>query len=101
MPARKRSRHSRKRRHMHARRTSCSRRWGGTEMAIAMMHRARVLAIVLIVGAALLWPSIASAQAQRFAVLVQGTTGGEPYASQHRKWLNDLVGVLRDKFGID
>jgi hypothetical protein len=34
-------------------------------------------------------------------VLVQGASGGEPYATQHRKWLDALSGLLRNKFKYD
>jgi hypothetical protein len=73
-------------------------------MAIDFMRSralAPLLAVVIIAGVVLAWPAHAQAQGERYAVLVQGTTGGEPYTSMHRKWLNDLVAVLRDKFGID
>jgi hypothetical protein len=63
-----------------------------------MVLRRIVFALIAVV--ALLSPAKASAQ-ERFAVLVQGTTGGEPYTSMHRKWLNDLVAILRDKFSVE
>jgi len=51
--------------------------------------------------AVLALPAPAWAQGDRYAVLVQGSTGGEPYTTQHRKWLNDLVAAMRDKLGFD
>jgi hypothetical protein len=45
-------------------------------------------------------PVTAEAQA-RFALLVQGASGEEQYATLHRRWLNGLAGLLRDKFGYD
>jgi hypothetical protein len=61
----------------------------------------RAAAACLVVGACAVWPADARAQGDRYAVVVQGTTGGDPYTAMHRKWLNSLVGVLRDRFGFD
>lgn len=46
-------------------------------------------------------PSAAEAQGARFALLVQGASGEEQFAVQHRAWLNGLAGVLRERFGYD
>ncbi len=46
-------------------------------------------------------PRAALAQAARYAVVVQSVSGGEEYATQHRAWLDDLVKVLRGRFGLD
>jgi hypothetical protein len=45
--------------------------------------------------------SAAEAQGARFALLVQGASGEEQFAVQHRAWLNGLAGVLRERFGYD
>jgi len=58
----------------------------------------------LVVAAGLLpalGTSAAEAQGARFALLVQGASGEEQFAVQHRTWLNGLAGVLRDRFGYD
>lgn len=46
-------------------------------------------------------PHAAHAQSARYAVLIQGASGEEQYAKQHRAWLNSLAGVLRDRFKYD
>jgi hypothetical protein len=68
-------------------------------------HTAFVLGLVTLLTA----PSIAwsqgaepaAAQADRYAVLVQGASGEEAYAALHRGWLDKFVGVLRDRLGFD
>jgi hypothetical protein len=62
---------------------------------------ARAVAVCVVAAACALWPAEARAQGDRYAVIVQGTTGGEPYTSMHRKWLNSLVGILRGRFAFD
>ena len=61
----------------------------------------RAGAIALCTSMALMWPAVARAQGDRYAVLVQGASGGDPYASQHRKWLDALATLLKGKFGFD
>lgn len=46
-------------------------------------------------------PAVAEAQPARYAVVVQGASGEESYAAQHRGWVDRLVTVLRDRFGFD
>jgi hypothetical protein len=46
----------------------------------------------------LLLPAVAAAQGGRFALVVQGVSGDETYAKQHRDWTDGLVAVLRDRF---
>ena len=46
-------------------------------------------------------PSTASAQGARYAMLVQGASGEEQYAVQHRRWVDSLAKVFRDKFKYD
>jgi hypothetical protein len=60
-------------------------------------------AIVLSVcaAAALVVPRAASAENARFALVVEGASGGEPYTVQHRRWLDGLVTTLRDRFKYD
>jgi hypothetical protein len=43
----------------------------------------------------------AAAQGGRHALLIQGASGEEQYAKQHRAWLDSLAGTLRDRFGYD
>jgi hypothetical protein len=62
----------------------------------------RVLILTtLAMAAGLGWPNEARAQGERYAVIVQGTSAGEPFASTYRKWVTSLVSTLREKFGID
>lgn len=56
------------------------------------------LALVVFVGMS----GAALAQtAGRHALLIQGAPGEEQYAVLHRKWLDDLSAVLRDRFGYE
>ncbi len=55
-----------------------------------------VLGLVLSAGAA-----PAAAQGQRYAVVVQGASGGGDYATLHRGWLDALVEVLSGRYGFD
>jgi len=48
-----------------------------------------------------LLPSIASAQGARYAMLVQGASGEDQYAVQHRSWVDALAKVFRDRFKYD
>lgn len=57
--------------------------------------------VVAWASCALAFPVEAAAQGERYAIVVQGTSGGEPYATQYRQWLDGLVGTLRGKFGLD
>ncbi len=43
----------------------------------------------------------ASAQAQHYAVVIQGASGEDQYAALHRRWVDTLVTVLRDRFKYD
>ncbi len=51
--------------------------------------------------AALAVPRAASAENARFALVVQGASGEEQYAVQHRRWLDGLVTTLRERFKYD
>lgn len=42
-----------------------------------------------------------AADGARFALVIQGASGEEQYATLHRKWTNALVSLLRDKFKYD
>jgi hypothetical protein len=42
-----------------------------------------------------------AAQGARYALVVEGASGEEQYAKQHRAWLDGLTGVLRDRFKYD
>lgn len=59
---------------------------------------ARVLLLAACITAL---PAFASAQSARFVLIVQGASGEEQYATQHKKWVDALVGVFRDKFKYD
>jgi hypothetical protein len=43
----------------------------------------------------------ASAQGERYAVLVQGASGEEQYATLHREWIDTAAKILTDRFKID
>jgi hypothetical protein len=53
--------------------------------------------------AALLAPAVPAAgqQGSRYALVVQGASGEEQYATLHRGWLDELVAALRDRFKFD
>jgi len=53
------------------------------------------------VALVLLTVSTASAQGARFVLIVQGASGEEQYAVQHKKWVDALVSVFRDKYKYD
>jgi hypothetical protein len=60
------------------------------------------LVAALVIGVAFaIVPATASAQGARFALLVQGASGEEQYAALHRKWVDALVNVFRDRFKYD
>jgi len=62
----------------------------------------RRLGIILVALCALLAvPRHADAQSNRFALVVQGSSGGDPFTSQHRKWVNTFVTLLRGPMGFD
>ncbi len=44
---------------------------------------------------------MASAQGARYAMLVQGASGEDQYAVQHRSWVDALAKVFRDRFKYD
>lgn len=56
--------------------------------------------LVLTTLALMLTATAASAQA-RYGLVVAGASGEEQYAKLHREWVDNLVGVLRGKFGFD
>ena len=45
--------------------------------------------------------ALAEAQGARYAMVVQGASGEDQYAVQHRRWVDSLVKVFRDKFKYD
>lgn len=46
-------------------------------------------------------PATAHAQGERYAVLVQGASGEDQYATLHRQWIDSLAKLLVDRFKID
>jgi hypothetical protein len=46
-------------------------------------------------------PASAAAQGARYALIVQGASGEDQYAVLHRRWVDALAGVLRDRFHYD
>jgi hypothetical protein len=61
----------------------------------------RVLAALMAAFVLALVPSAAAAQGARFAVIVQGASGEEQYAVQHRRWVDSLAKVFHDRFKYD
>jgi hypothetical protein len=60
-------------------------------------------AAVLATSTLLATPAPAAAQqpAARYALVVEGVSGDDEFAVLHRKWLDSLVSLLKDKFGFD
>ena len=58
-----------------------------------------------LVGVCLGWLAFlsgpASAQTNRYAIIVAGASGEEQYAKMHREWVDSLAGALRGKLGFD
>jgi hypothetical protein len=46
-------------------------------------------------------PAAAHAQGDRYAVLVQGASGEEQYATLHREWIDSMAKLLVDRFKMD
>ncbi len=66
------------------------------------MRIRQIVAVLLMSGCCVAFASDLRAQSGgRFALLIQGASGEEQYATLHRTWLDDLAGVLRDQFGYD
>jgi hypothetical protein len=60
-----------------------------------------ILQVLVLLAAVPLTSQPAFAQGGRYALLIQGASGEEQYAKQHRAWLDGLAGVLRDRMGYD
>jgi hypothetical protein len=58
-----------------------------------------VLLIFALTAAA--FPGEASAQGDRYALIVQGASGEEQYAVLHKRWVDTLVTLFRDRFKYD
>lgn len=63
----------------------------------------RTLRVFFAVATLLAVPALAAAQqpASRYALIVEGVSGGDEFAVLHRKWLDSLVAVLKDKFSFE
>lgn len=46
-------------------------------------------------------PARAAAEGARFAIIVQGASGEDQYATLHRGWVDAMATVLRDRFKLD
>jgi hypothetical protein len=57
------------------------------------------LAAVGVAGAAV--PDSAVAGEERYALVVSGATGGDPYTAQHTKWRAALTSALRERLGVE
>lgn len=60
--------------------------------SVARIVFAAVLALV---------PVAAEAQGARYAVIVQGASGEDQYATLHRRWVDSLVTLFRERFKYD
>jgi hypothetical protein len=62
----------------------------------------RIIVRTLILAVVLFAPlTEALAQGGRFALIVQGASGEEQYAVQHKRWVDTLVTMFRDRFKYD
>jgi hypothetical protein len=66
---------------------------------MALPRLAATFVLAFVIAGSL--PSLATAQSARYAVLVQGASGEEQYATQHRRWVDSLVKIFRDRFKYD
>lgn len=62
--------------------------------------RAGRVAITLLVGCLVSARDVAEAAGERFAVIVSGATGGEPFATSYDQWRSAIVLALRDRYGF-
>jgi hypothetical protein len=64
------------------------------------MIRRMLVSLTILCG---LWaaPVPVLAQGARYALVIQGASGEPAYAERHRAWLDELLGVLRDRFKYD
>jgi hypothetical protein len=69
---------------------------------MSVTSRVRLAIVVPVLAlAALAMPRAASAENARFALVVEGASGEEQYAVQHRRWVDGLVTTLRERFKYD
>jgi hypothetical protein len=61
----------------------------------------RLVALGVVGAALVVAPRPAAAQDARFALLIEGASGEEQYAVQHRRWLDGLATAMRDRFNYD
>jgi hypothetical protein len=59
------------------------------------------LAVVLVTAISSTAIAAAAEGDERFALVVSGASGGEPYTAQQAKWRAALLSALRERFGID
>jgi hypothetical protein len=57
--------------------------------------------IAFIALCALAAPRPAAAQAKRYAVIIEGASGEEQYATLHREWVDSLSKLLRERFRFE
>lgn len=61
-----------------------------------------LVGVVLAVGGVVAGPHVArAAEPQRYALVVEGVSGGGEYATLHRQWLDALVKALRGPLAFD
>jgi hypothetical protein len=68
-------------------------------MGIAMKASRYLLQVVLAVFALTCLPR--TAEAERYALIVSGASGGQEYADQYSKWTVELTGVLIDRMKFE
>ncbi|HXT69291.1 MAG TPA: hypothetical protein VN700_06035 [Vicinamibacterales bacterium] len=61
----------------------------------------RLVSVLLLLAAALGVAASASAEGNRYVVIVQGASGDPEYAKTHRAWVDALSATLRDRFRIE
>jgi len=57
--------------------------------------RASVVVAGVSLAAGVAAPAFAQAAAARYALVVEGVSGGDEFASLHRQWLDSMVGILK------
>jgi hypothetical protein len=65
------------------------------------MPARRLLIVAVMSAAAVAMAAPASADGGRYAIIVQGASGDPDYATLHRRWVDGLAKVLRERFKID
>jgi hypothetical protein len=65
------------------------------------IHRLASLSAIVLLLVGGLGVSPAAAQGERYVLVVQGASGEEQYATLHRKWVNALVDLFKNRYKYD